>query len=387
MSASSPQLRTEARDERRIRLVDTPHRSRYSSAWHLRQAGTLHVDERTYDMYTILQPERHVTAPSAQEHDELRSAGARLVLLEDPGRDQVAQVVQSADALLCAAIRVGPDLIEPARRLRVVTKLGTGVDNIDIAAATAHSVVVTNVPGFSTDDVAEHTIALILACAKRVTYLDRATRGGDWDVRLRTRQDTVAGKTLGLVGFGKIGRAVARVASALGMQVLAYDPLVGQEEMLSFGQIEPAGSLEALLSRADFVSLHAPLTPETQHLISARELAMMKRTAYLINCARGALVDEAALVEAAKSATIAGAGLDVLEEEPPQPGSPVLNCPNIVLTPHCAAHTDRALGRLRQTALRSILQALRGQWPDNVVNPEVRQHWFDRIRSIEAEGR
>jgi len=338
-------------------------------------------------MYTILQPERHVTVPSAEEFDDLRGAGARLVLIEDPRRDQIVDLVQSADALLCAAIRVGPDLIEPARRLRVVAKLGTGVDNIDIAAATEHGVAVTNVPGFSTDDVAEHTIALIFACAKRLTCLDGATRGGDWGIRLRTRQDTVAGKTLGLVGFGKIGRAVARFASALGMLILAYDPLVDQEEMLHFGQTEPAGSLEDLLSRADFVSLHAPLTPDTHHLISAKELSLMKRTAYLINCARGALVDEAALVEAVKSATIAGAGLDVLEEEPPAPDSPVLNCPNIVLTPHCAAHTDRALALLRQRALRSILQALRGEWPDNVVNPQVRQSWFDRISNIESGGR
>jgi len=338
-------------------------------------------------MYTILQPERHVTVASAEESDELRSARAQLVLLEDPRRDQIVDLVRSADALLCAAFRVGPDLIEPARRLRVVAKLGTGVDNIDIAAATEHGVAVTNVPGFSTDDVAEHTIALIFACAKRVTYLDGAARGGDWEVRLRIRQDTVAGKTLGLVGCGQIGRAVARFAAALGMHVLAYDPLVDQEEMRHFGQTEPAGSLQALLSRADYVSLHAPLTPDTHHLISARELSMMKSTAYLINCARGALVDETALVEAARSATIAGAGLDVLEEEPPTPDSPVLNCPNVVLTPHCAAHTDRALGLLRQSALRSILQALRGQWPDNVVNPQVRQSWFNRISSLEGGGR
>jgi D-3-phosphoglycerate dehydrogenase len=338
-------------------------------------------------MYTILQPERHVTAPSAEEPDELRSAGARLVVAGDARHGEIADLVRSADALLCAAITVGADLIEPARRLRVVTKLGTGVDNIDIAAATEHGVAVTNVPGFSTDDVAEHTIALILACAKKVPHLDRAAREGDWDVRLRTRQDTVAGKTLGLVGFGKIGRAVARLATALGMHVLAYDPLVDQKDMLSFGQVEPAASLQALLSRADFVSLHVPLTPDTHHLIAARELSLMEPTAYLINCARGALVDEAALVEAVTSATIAGAGLDVLEEEPPRPGTPVLNCPNVVLTPHCAAHTDRALGLLRRTALRSILQALRGEWPDNVVNPQVRERWFERISRIEGEGR
>ncbi|MBN1918270.1 MAG: hydroxyacid dehydrogenase [Verrucomicrobia bacterium] len=337
-------------------------------------------------MYTILQPERHVTSPSAEEYNELKSAGAQLVLLEDAPRDQIGDRVRSADALLCAAIPVGLDLIKPARRLRVVAKLGTGVDNIDVAAATAHGVAVTNVPGFSTDDVAEHTIALMFACAKRLTYLDGATRGGNWDVRLRMRQGTLAGKTLGLVGFGQIGRAVARFASALGMAVLAYDPLVDRATMLNCGHTEPAGSLHDLLTRADFVSLHAPLIPETHHLISGRELSMMKATACLINCARGPLVDEAALVEALKSSTIAGAGLDVFEEEPPRPDSPVLNCPNTVFTPHCAAHTDRALGLLRQRALHSVLQALRGEWPDNVVNPQVRQSWFDRISNIEGGG-
>jgi len=329
-------------------------------------------------MYTIVQTETHVTAPTDEERRELALADAELVLVADAEHEALVRAFRSADAVLFAAVPVTRGLLDQARRLRIVARLGTGVDNIDVAAATDLGIAVTNVPDFATDDVAEHAIALIFACAKQVPALDSAVRAGDWNARNEIRLGTVVGRTLGLVGFGRIGRTVARYATALGMLVLAYDPLLDPEEMLYFGQTEPVTSLRALLERADFVSLHAPLTPETRHMISTEELSLMKKTAYLINCGRGALLDEAALVEAVKSGVIAGAGLDVLEQEPPLPDSPVLACPAIVITPHCSAHTHRALTQLRRTAVRSILQALRGEWPDNVVNPEVRAKWQDR---------
>jgi D-3-phosphoglycerate dehydrogenase len=163
------------------------------------------------------------------------------------------------------------------------------------------------------------------------------------------------------------------------MLVIAYDPYVSKEEMLHECGTESVDSLEALLERADFVSLHTPLTKGTQNLISDSEFAKMKKGSYLINCGRGALVDEKALIEAIESGLIAGAGLDVLQQEPPTPDNPILKCPNIVFSPHCAAHTVRALSVLRGTAISSILQALRGLWPDNVVNPEVREVWCSRF--------
>lgn len=328
--------------------------------------------------YTILQTEAHATKVTVQENEDLKTADTRLVVLEDPNVAAFRQELSSTDAILCAAFKVTHDVLTQAKQLKIVARLGTGVDNIDIEAATEHGVVVTNVPDFATEDVAEHTIALILACAKHIPSLNNAVRADNWGIRSQIRLQTVDGKTLGLIGFGRIGRAVARYASALGMRVIAHDPFVEPEEMLIMGQAEPVESVEALLKRSDFVSLHAPLIVPTEHMISSNELSVMKKTAFLINCGRGALVDEAALVAAVNSGTIAGAGLDVLEQEPPSPDNPVLNCPGIIITPHCSAHTERALSVLRKTAIRSILQVFNAEWPDNVVNHEVKEKWLER---------
>jgi D-3-phosphoglycerate dehydrogenase len=327
--------------------------------------------------YTILQTETHATETTPEERQQIIQVGARLVVVDSP--EIIDEHLATTDAILCAAFEVTPDVLSRTDNLRIVARLGTGVDNIDIAAATDHAVAVTNVPGFATQDVAEHTVALILGCAKRLTFLNDAARNGNWNVRSQVRLHTVDGQTLGLVGFGRIGRAVAKYASAMGMRVISYDPFVKPEDMLLAGQIEPVADLETLLRRSDFVSLHAPLVDSTAHIMSRREFDMMKHSAFLINCGRGALVDEEALVDAVNSGQIAGAGLDVLEDEPPTADNPVLSCPGIIITPHCSAHTDHALGILREEAVKSILQALRGQWPQNVVNPEVKESWMEKL--------
>jgi len=329
--------------------------------------------------YTIVQTESHPTVPTASEIEDLKRLGAHLVVLERCDNKRVAQAVSTCDAILCATFELTRELLASARQLRIVARLGTGVDNIDVEAATELGIPVTNVPDFATEDVAQHTIALILACAKAIPVLDNAVRAGDWDVRQSVRLQHVDDKTLGLVGFGRIGRAVARYAVALGMRVVAYDPFLGPEDGPLPAQAERVEDLETLLGQSDFVSLHTPLTALTEHLISRRELSLMRSSAFLINCGRGALIDEGALVEAIQSGTIAGAGLDTLEQEPPPADSPVLNCSKIIVTPHSAAHTERSLLVLRQTAIKSILDALQGEWPGNVVNPEVRERWQERF--------
>ncbi|OFX13926.1 MAG: hypothetical protein A2Z18_08565 [Armatimonadetes bacterium RBG_16_58_9] len=332
----------------------------------------------SYQVYTILQVEPHATSPAPYESEVLERSSAQLVTLDGPADERFDRTLASCDAILCAAVEITRELMSRAPGLRIVARFGTGVDNIDTEAATDLGVVVTNVPDFATGDVAEHAIALILACARNLMLLDKSTRSGDWDIRSRIRSRTVDGSTLGLIGFGRIGRAVAKYATGLGMRVIAYDPFVGPEDMLLLDGTEPA-DIEELLARADFVSLHAPLMRSTRHMISTRELALMKPTAYLINCSRGPLVDEAALVEAIESGTIAGAALDVFEEEPPPLDSAVLSCEGIMVTPHCAAHTESALVNLRKNAIACVLQALAGEWPDNVVNPEVREKWLRRL--------
>lgn len=330
-------------------------------------------------MYTIIQPEKHLTSPTVDERELLERAESQLIILENSDETEIAQAIASCDAVMCGAANITRELMASAKNLRAVAKLGVGVDNIDVEAASDLGIAVTNVPDFATEPVSEHTIMLIFACARKTAYLDKAVRSGEWNVRLESFLGSVTGNTLGLVGFGKIGRAVARLATAVGMSVIAYDPYVSKEEMLSECRTESTDSLEALLERADFVSLHTPLTKGTQNLISAAEFARMKKGAYLINCGRGALVDEKALLEAIESGQIAGAGLDVLQQEPPAPDNPLLKCPEIVFTPHCAAHTVRALSTLRSTAISSVLQAFSGQWPDNVVNPDVREAWCSRF--------
>ncbi len=298
----------------------------------------------------------------------LEDLGATVMLLED-GSEDFAALAPLADAVLNADFPLTAAAIATLRRCRVISRFGTGVDNIDVAAATAHRIPVANVPEFCTGEVANRTWTLVLACACQVLQLDRSVRDGRWRSPGLPETVQIEGQTLGLVGFGRIARAVAQRARAFDMKVIAFDPYLPKE--LWWGGIAPASSLEALLRESDFVSLHVPLTSETHHLLDAARLALMKPTAILINCGRGALVNEAALIAALQKGRLASAGLDVLEKEPPDPENPLLRMPQVVLTPHCAAHTSAALQRVRQAAVDAVVRVLCGQHPTNVVNPAV----------------
>ncbi|HEY63935.1 MAG TPA: hydroxyacid dehydrogenase [Caldilineae bacterium] len=260
------------------------------------------------------------------------------------------------------------DLAGPT--LRVIARAGIGVDNVDIPAATERGILVVNTPDAPTESTAEHAVALLLALAKRVTAGDRILRGADIP-RSRLFGTEARGRVLGVVGFGRIGRRVAEIcALGLKMRVIAYDPYVDRERAAALG-VEMVDDLDTLLERADFITLHVALTPETRHLIGERELRRMKPGAYLINVSRGPVVDEAALIRVLEEGHLAGAALDVFDPEPPAPDNPLLHMDNVVVTPHTGSFTDLGVKAMSQGAVDQVIQVFRGERPPFLLNPEA----------------
>jgi len=280
-----------------------------------------------------------------------------------------AEALATCDAALVPGVRWDAARMDTAPRLRVLSRIGVGYDNIDVAAATARGIMVCYTPQAPTISTAEHALALLFAVAKTICIGDRDVRAGRWHTAFWTLKGMeLDGRTLGLVGAGRIGARVATAAKAIGMRVLVFDPYLDAVRAAELG-VERAGSLEALLGESDVVSLHAPATAQTHRMIDAARLAQMKRGALLINTARGALVDEDALVAALRSGHLGGAGLDVFDREPIAPDHPLLQLGNVVLTDHIASPTWAGPHRLYETAARQALQALRGEKPEGLLNP------------------
>jgi D-3-phosphoglycerate dehydrogenase len=254
-------------------------------------------------------------------------------------KQRLTDEISTAEALLVrSATKVNAGLLEHATRLRVVGRAGVGVDNVDLDAATNKGVVVMNTPGGNAESVAEQTLALLLALARRIPQADASLKQGRWEKKAFLGQE-LRGKALGLVGFGRIGAEVARLAQAFGMQVTAYDPHISPR-IASDANVRLV-PLDELFSTSDFISLHASATPESRHVVNARTLALVRPGTRLVNCARGELVDEAALLAAINEGKVAGAGLDVFETEPPK-DSPLVAHPNVIATPHIAGSTEEA---------------------------------------------
>lgn len=280
-----------------------------------------------------------------------------------------AAELATCEAALVPGVRWDAARMDAAPRLRVLSRIGVGYDNIDVAAATARGIMVCYTPQAPTISTAEHALALMFAVAKTICIGDRDVRAGRWHAAFWTLKGMeLDGRTLGLVGAGRIGARVATAAKAIGMRVLVFDPYLDAARAAELGA-ERVGSLEVLLAESDVVSLHAPATPQTHRMIDAARLAQMKRGALLINTARGALVDEDALVAALRSGHLGGAGLDVFDREPIAPDHPLLQLDNVVLTDHIASHTWAGHHRLYETAARQALQALRGEKPAGLLNP------------------
>jgi D-3-phosphoglycerate dehydrogenase len=284
-------------------------------------------------------------------------------LPERPG-DSIDEHLPDVHAILVRTARLGAERIRAASRLRVIGKHGVGVDNVDVAAAQAHDIAIVSTPGANAQAVAEHALTMMLMLARRMPTTTRMLREGQFDAaRAMQLPVDLHGQTLGLVGLGNVGtRLAAMCRSALAMRIIAYDPYVTADRAAALG-VELTAELAPLLRASDVISIHAPLTPTTRGIVGRDALAQLKPTVILINCARGGLVDEVALLEALRAGRLAGAGLDAFVEEPFPPNHPLLALENVVATPHIAGGSQKALEIMARTVAEDILRVLRGELP------------------------
>lgn len=285
---------------------------------------------------------------------------------------EMVQALRDADAVITRSLIVTPALLEQAPKLKIIAKHGAGVDTIDVAAATRLGIAVTNCGDANALGVAEHAVVLMLATLRRLPEIHGIVKaGGGFAERERMVFGDLWEATVGVIGFGNIGRHTASMCR-LGFQsrILAYDPVVSRAEIAAEGA-EKVDELDALLARADIVTLHLPLIPQTHHLIGRDQFAAMKPGAIIVNTSRGAVIDEAALVDALISRRIAGAGIDVFETEPPSPDNLLFKAPNVVLSPHIAGATLAARRRVATRAATAALDVLAGRRPQFLLNPEI----------------
>jgi D-3-phosphoglycerate dehydrogenase len=300
------------------------------------------------------------------ERGVLASVGAEVI--EAPKSDEAAlvELARDADAIGTNWAPVTANVIRAARDCRIVARFGIGLDNICVATATGLGIPVTNVPDYCVAEVSDHALALLLAAARNVAFFHARTKSGEYQLSAGPPMRRLSGATLGLIGFGQIARALYPKARALGMAVLAHT-----RRSDNFGTGCSMVSLDEVLERSDFISLHAPLTDSTRHMISRTQFARMKPTAWLINTSRGGLIDMAALREVLATGRIGGAALDVFEPEPPDLADPLYRDERVIVTPHAAFVSEESLRELRSRASRQIADALQGARPENVINPEV----------------
>lgn len=287
------------------------------------------------------------------------------VILPDSSVETAKRLAGDVEGIILRTnIKVTREVMDAAPHLKVISRTGVGVDNVDVDAATEKGILVCNTPGANSNSVAEQTVALMLSLAKQLKTMDKAVREGNWQIRNASKSVDLEGKTLGLVGLGHVGSLVAQKCRlAFHMRVIAYDPYVEQKE-----GVELCSSLDQVFRQADFVSIHVPYMAETHHLVDVRLLKLMKPDSCLINTSRGAVVDENALIEALKSESIAGAGLDVFENEPPSPENPLFGFDNVVSTPHSAALSRECVVKVAMTAVQAVVDCLEGRQPMDIYN-------------------
>ena len=310
-------------------------------------------------VFPSLEPEQRVLAPLGVD---LRPAQCQ-------SEERIIELTNGADAVLNCYAKITARVIEKLDRCKIIARYGIGVDNVDVVAATRFGILVTNVPDYCIDEVSDHALALLLALERRITVADGAVKTGAWDVVAHAGIRRLRGQTLGLLGFGKIAKALASKVQPLGMKVLVYDPYL--EPLLMTQHGAEAVSLDRVLTEADAISIHVPLSSETRNLMGQHELARMKPTAFLINTSRGGIVDEWALATALKEGRLGGAALDVLSVEPPPADHPLRQLPNMIVTPHLAFYSRESVIELQTKAAEEVARALKGEPPRSPVNPEV----------------
>lgn len=314
-----------------------------------------------------------ISHPLYRDGMALLEGKAEIVITNDGDSDRTLDSLIDADAYILRIGKIDRKAIERCEKLKVITRPGVGYDSVDVQAATERGIPVVLCPAANARAVAEHTVALLLACAKNIVESVNETKAGNFGIRNRYAAVDIVDKMLVVLGFGNIGRQVAKLCAALDMKVGVFDPFVKRETAEEMGYVYFENMLDALAA-ADFVSLHMPSMPSTRGMIAAEQFKAMKPTAFFLNAARGDVVNEPALIAALKNGEIAGAGLDVLVEEPFPADHPFMTMPNVVLTPHMAAQSQETVSKLVTMAAEGTLAVLRGEkWP-YVANPEVYDH-------------
>jgi len=329
--------------------------------------------------YKAVYTDEHII-PSGPERKILAEVGAELIVAECRNEEDTIRATAGADAVLNASAKLTSRVIETLKDCLVIARYGIGVDNVDIPAATANGIILCNVPDFCFEQVSDTAMSLILAATRKVCQMSHLIKQGVWNRNLAKPIHTYGKQTLGLIAFGNIARTLTKKARPFGFKIIAYDPYIAPEVGREHG-VELV-DFDTLLRESDVISIHAPLTKETHHLIAEAELKKMKPSTFLVNTGRGPVVDGAALYRALKEGWIAGAGLDVMEKEPPDPKDPLLTLDNIVLTPHYASYTEESYYELRVKAAQGAASVLKGEFPKYFVNQEVKE----KARMLQRKG-
>ncbi len=303
----------------------------------------------------------------------LEEAGIEIVSSPDPSPETVRPFLAGVHGIvLRTGIKITRELLSHADNLQIVSRTGGGLDNVDVDAATERGVVVTSNLGVNTSSVVEHVLAFMLALSKQLPLMDREVRKSNFAIRYQSLPGDVRGKTLGVIGFGRIGSELGRLChQTFGMKVLAFDPFLPEEVKETYGDWVRFPAIQELCCNSDVISIHVPLTDHTRNMVGERELSWMKPEAILINTSRGSLIDEEALFHALKEKKITGAGLDVFSQEPVPADSPLLDLDNILLTPHSAALTRECVIRMATEAVQCVIDLFSGLEPKNVANRQV----------------
>jgi len=296
-----------------------------------------------------------------------------LIQASKPEVDSILPLMKEAEAVvLRTGIKMTRELLENAPELLTISRTGAGVDNVDLEAATRMGVIVTSSIGVNTDSVVEHTMCMIFSLFKQLFLMDREVRKGNFSIRYKNLPRDLKGKTLGILGFGRIGSHLAlRCNQMLNMKIFAYDPYLNEKQKSKYSEWVEFIDIKDIFKTSDVISIHLPLTESTKGMVGKELLGMMKKSAFIINTSRGGIIKEGDLVQALKGGTIAGAALDVFEKEPPEIDSPLFYLDNVVLTPHSAALTKECVVEMAVSAVRRVLDIFEGFKPENIANPEV----------------
>jgi D-3-phosphoglycerate dehydrogenase len=305
------------------------------------------------------------------ESEVLNRIGAEVIDIECNSEDEIIQAAKDADAVLVIFAPMTRRVLSALPRVKVLVRYGIGYDTVDVDAATDNGILVVNIPDFCLREVSDHALALTMTISRQIVTMNSKTKKGNWTEAqlVLTKLPPPYQQTIGFVGCGNIGQMTARKAKCFGFRTIGYDPYISASVASDAG-IELV-ELSTLLKESDYVSVHALLNQETRHLIGEKELKQMKPTAHLINTARGGVIDEGALIQALSEKWIAGAGLDVFEQEPIAPDNPLLRMDNVIITPHCAGSSEASVERLKLSVAQEAARVLTGRWPKNVVNKSV----------------